>query len=292
MGFSTIITYTALAFSERPGVQNAVFILSFIDIALAWISALFLPCLLFSRKSGSLSTFTAVWLQPSAAPIIAAAGGSIVANVLDSHRAFTLVAFSYITLGLGMPTFFLMIIYLQRLLLHGVPTPVITSFLPAGPCGQTAFAIVQLARVLLLHKLPISDSSLFTPDEYKSNILTLGLYAASIATALVFIGIGFFWLAIGAISLFKEGATTGVPFSLSWWGTTFPIATLATSTLLLSRALDVEALRVVSMIISCFVIFIWIYIMVRTLLGFWSGKVMISSAYDTWVATRNGQTKC
>lgn len=95
---------------------------------------------------------TAALLLPIVPPITAAATGSVIAEILI-HRyptyAFTILTVSYAVLGIGLPlALFVLVLYFQRLLLfHSPPRDVIVSvFLPLGPCGQGAEALLHLVR--------------------------------------------------------------------------------------------------------------------------------------------------
>ncbi len=98
-----------------------------------------------------LSTMTAAWLLPIVPTIVAAASGGIVAEVLPNRRhALWTVVISYILWGTGVPlAMATLVIYFERLTLYKLsPRAVVVScFLPLGPLGQGAFAIMQLGKV-------------------------------------------------------------------------------------------------------------------------------------------------
>lgn len=88
-----------------------------------------------------LSTMTAAWLLPIVPTIVAAASGGIVAEVLPNrqHALWTVVIRAMATL----------VIYFERLTLYRLPprAVIISCFLPLGPLGRGAFAIMQLGKV-------------------------------------------------------------------------------------------------------------------------------------------------
>lgn len=101
-----------------------------------------------------------------------------------------------------------MVIYLKRLVLFGEPKSVIfSSFLPVGPCGQTAYAVLQLGS--LMRQVSVS---LFPAEE--SNSVGLTIYGVSIVIALPFWGVGVFWLALANSSVLSMLVREGVPFNL------------------------------------------------------------------------------
>ena len=73
-----------------------------------------------------------------------------------------------------------------------------------------------------------------------------------------------------------------------WFGCTFPIGTMATSSLLFYHALNLEGFRAISMVLSVSVIFIWIYLVVRILTRPWGCErtILTSAAFDTWERER------
>lgn len=146
---------------------------------------------------------------------------------------------------------FILTIYLQSLILHGVrpppPSPPLTllqlappelsfsTFLPIGPCGQTAFSLLQLSSLLRTTSLL---APLFTPTEEFS--LTLGLYGVSVLVSLMFYGMGIFWLGIAIISISTQARIGRTPFSLGWFGLTFPLVLPLPPSLLLDPLLTNE----------------------------------------------------
>ena len=70
-----------------------------------------------------LKSMTAAWLLPIVAPIVAAATGAIVANVLPNpQHALITVIVSYILWGTGVPlAMTVLVLYFQRLTIHNLP---------------------------------------------------------------------------------------------------------------------------------------------------------------------------
>lgn len=86
---------------------------------------------------------TAAWLLPVVSCVVAAASGSIVADVLpNAQLALATILASYILWGIGVPlAMMIMGIYLQRLMFHKLPPKgmLVSVFLPLGPLGQGSF---------------------------------------------------------------------------------------------------------------------------------------------------------
>ena len=102
-----------------------------------------------SKHEIELQNIHAVWLLPVVAPIVAAATGSIIAEVLPDNHALVTIIVSYLLWGAGVPlSIFILVIYFHRLLIHKLPPRevVVSVLLPLGPFGQGAFG-----QVLSLH---------------------------------------------------------------------------------------------------------------------------------------------
>ncbi|WEW60301.1 Plasma membrane sulfite pump involved in sulfite metabolism [Emydomyces testavorans] len=172
---------------------------------------------------------TAAWLLPIVAPVVAAASGGIVAEVLpnDSHALITII-FCYIMWGSAVPfAMVIIVIYFQRLALHKVvPSAMIVStLLPVGPLGQGGFGRTE--------NLPDGKLYPLIWIRFRSKrglmlVVQLGIlsplageifYAVGVFIALVMWGFGLVWLWFAAAS-FARGP---FPFNLGWWAFTFPI---------------------------------------------------------------------
>lgn len=155
---------------------------------------------------------------------MAAASGGIVAEVLPNRQhALWTVVISYILWGTGVPlAMATLVIYFERLTLYKLPprAVIVSCFLPLGPLGQGAFAIMQLGKVSM-QLLPRTGTLAPLAGQI--------LYVVGFFVALIMWGFGLVWFffAIASISQSK------FPFNMGWWGFTFPIGvfTVATTTL-------------------------------------------------------------
>lgn len=170
---------------------------------------------------------TAAWLLPIVAPIVAAASGGIVAEVLPNpqHALWTVLT-SYILWGTGVPlAMAVLVIYFQRLTVHKLPARevIVSVFLPLGPLGQGGFAIMQLGKVCmstfpLTNTLPAVSNTGGKPGDI--------IYVMSWLTALVMWGFAIVWLFFALASISRSK----FPFNMGWWGFTFPLGVLTVST--------------------------------------------------------------
>ena len=175
----------------------------------------------------ALSTMTATWLLPIVAPIVAAASGGIVAEVLPNpQHALWTVIISFILWGTGVPlAMVVLVIYFQRLTVHKLPPRevIVSVFLPLGPLGQGGFAIMQLGKVCmrifpLTSTLPTVVAAGGRPGDI--------IYVISWVVALVMWGFAIVWLFFALASISRSK----FPFNMGWWGFTFPLGVLTVST--------------------------------------------------------------
>lgn len=170
---------------------------------------------------------TATWLLPIVAPIVAAASGGIVAEVLPNpQHALWTVIISFILWGTGVPlAMAVLVIYFQRLTVHKLPPRevIVSVFLPLGPLGQGGFAIMQLGKVCmrifpLTGTLPTVVAAGGRPGDI--------IYVIAWVVALVMWGFAIVWLFFALASISRSK----FPFNMGWWGFTFPLGVLTVST--------------------------------------------------------------
>ena len=170
---------------------------------------------------------TAAWLLPIVAPIVAAASGGIIAEVLPNTRyALWTVNTSYILWGTGVPlAMAVLVIYFQRLTVHELPPRevIVSVFLPLGPLGQGDFAIMELGKVAMLvfpqtKTLPAAIAAGGRPGDI--------LYVMGWIVALVMWGFAIVWLFFALASISRSK----FPFNMGWWGFTFPLGVFTVST--------------------------------------------------------------
>lgn len=284
MGFATIVNMCALSAAPAWGSGFVTFtwVIWWIDAAISIVICIGLPFLQFTRHKQALDQITGVWLLPVVAPIVAAASGGIVAPLLeDGHARLTLVV-SWIILGSGLSVaFFLMTLYYLRLAIYKIPPAalIVSAFLPLGPCGQGAFALLKLSQVLwdLTRETgqALGTAASATADD--ARIMAASIYAVSIVAALLLWGLGLVWLTLAISVLFDLWLVSDeVRFNLGFWGFTFPLGVYASATSQLGKELDSGAFRILGTVFSCLVVLLWIFIASMTLVQALKGKIFFS----------------
>jgi tellurite resistance protein TehA-like permease len=179
----------------------------------------------------ALNKVTAAWLLPIVAPIVAAATGAIVAEVLPNPQQalWTMIA-SYVLWGTGVPTaMVVLVIYFQRLTIVSLPPAevAVSVFLPLGPLGQGGYGIMQLGRVAMT----IFPKTL-TLSEHMRNPGDI-LYVMGWLIATIMWGFALIWMFFAVMSIRRQK----FPFNMGWWGFTFPLGVFSTSTVQMGREL-------------------------------------------------------
>jgi tellurite resistance protein TehA-like permease len=185
-----------------------------------------------------LKSMTAAWLLPIVAPIVAAATGAIVADVLPNpQHALITVIVSYILWGTGVPlAMAVLVVYFQRLTIHKLPPRevIVSVFLPLGPLGQGGYGIQKLGMVAM---------KIFPQTGTLSEVTTKSgdiLYVMGYLMALIMWGFGLVWLFFAFASISRSK----FPFNMGWWGFTFPLGVFTTSTVQMGMELPSAFFRV------------------------------------------------
>lgn len=219
MGFATICNMFVFACVPAwgPWAMNLAWAMWWLDAVLAVTICMFLPFAIMyvhhnGQSSKTLQDMTAVWLLPVVSTIVASATGGITAQALveagRSQHALWTVVVSYVLLGTGLPlAMVILVIYFQRLTLHRLPPlPMIVSvFLPMGPLGQGAFALMQLGDVGSTI-LPTLQGIPMNIDNQAGMVLRV----FGVVVSLLMWGYGLVWLFFAIISVTRSK----VPFNM------------------------------------------------------------------------------
>ncbi|KAK0120415.1 hypothetical protein ONS96_010631 [Cadophora gregata f. sp. sojae] len=247
MGFATIVNMVVFVCVPAWGYRAAQ-----LAWALWWIDAM-------SLHTAELKSMTATWLLPIVAPIVAAATGAIVADVLPNpQHALITVIVSYILWGTGVPlAMAVLVVYFQRLTIHKLPPRevIVSVFLPLGPLGQGGFGIQKLGMVAM--KIFPQTRTLSEATTKSGDIL----YVMGYLMALIMWGFGLVWLFFALASISRSK----FPFNMGWWGFTFPLGVFTTSTVQMGMELPSAFFRVLGTILSVIVTLLWIMVATTTI---------------------------
>ncbi|USP81572.1 hypothetical protein yc1106_08846 [Curvularia clavata] len=270
MGFSTLISAwcsICIPYWGHWAVQFA-WVCWMIDSVAAVTVTISLTVLLISAsRRQALDKITAAQLLPISASVVASGAGARVAESLTNpeHALGTILA-SYIMWGMAVPlSMTVIVMYYTRLALHKLPPReiIVSSFLPLGPLGLGGYAVLHLGSTC---------RRVFPQTESFSDIPIAGdiFYVIGIFTALIMWSFGITWLCFALASIYKSRP---IPFSMGWWGFTFPLGVFALSTIQLGHIIPSLFFRVLGTIFSVAVIILWCVVFVGTVRGAWNGQL-------------------
>ncbi|MDI3407093.1 TDT family transporter [Streptomyces cavernicola] len=230
--------------------------------ALGLLAAAAIPYLMVARHKVAPGTASPVWLLPVVAPMVSAAQGPLLLPYLPAGQwQEAMLLGSYAMFGLSLLATLLMLpLIFGRLVVHG-PLPLAltpTLFLVLGPLGQSTTAVNSLADV--------------APDAIG------GSYAGAFeAFAVVYgvpvLGFALLWLAL-ALALVVRAARSGLGFSMTWWGFTFPVGTCVTGAAGLARHTGLAAYEWLATGLYVFLVAAWVVAAIGTLRGLASGRLL------------------
>lgn len=179
--------------------------------------------------------------------------------IITAHPglATDLIAVGWAFLGMGGVLYLVVTATLfMRSISHPLPpaglTP--TLFIGMGPAGLLALDTVRLAQVSV-----------------QTGIAEPSLLSALLPVATMMWGFGLWWMTSALIVLRRGYAR--LPFSLSWWGFTFPLAAWTIATIALARAWDSGLLGLIGWAATAALTGLWAYVVGRTLAGIRSGSI-------------------
>ncbi|KAJ2126190.1 Plasma membrane sulfite pump involved in sulfite metabolism [Coemansia sp. RSA 720] len=238
-----------------------------ISVVLAAAASVLLICLIVSRETRSIESVTGAWLLLVAPLAVCASTGASIAAYLPTELAYMTLIVSYALLGAGAPlTCCILVLYVARITTFKLPPhdAIVTSFIPLGPAGQIGVAALSLGRMadtVLLDSTPQLD--------------TLGptMLGAGVLIALMAWGFCVFLLTHAVFSVVYQRRSAVIPFNISWWSLTFSVGVFGSLTAELGEVLDMRYLQVNYMVMVVLLLVLWMFNMVRTIVGAWTGSI-------------------
>ena len=239
-------------------------------------------------------------LLPIVATVVAGASGGVVSRAMapyDPRLARSIVIVSFIVLGTGIPmAMFFTTLWLYRTIIVGLPAPAAlpSLFLPLGPCGQGAFGLVLLGRVV--HDLAYNHTTGFaatTPMAQKTESMLRvadAVYATGLVSGLFLWGLGLVWYVLATLITMDHASRNTYfhhsNFTMGWTAYTFPIGVWATATDQLAKELDSPALKVIATFISLQVVLQWAYVFVMAVCKAPGRRIFSAPELSEWVEAR------
>ncbi|CAK0748009.1 hypothetical protein CVIRNUC_001807 [Coccomyxa viridis] len=278
MALCTIINGTVLIAGPRFGswVATLVFTLWWIDVALTVASSFAIPLLMFHIHELALETMTAVWLLPIVPCVVASASGGVVATILTPSWAIGVILVSYMLWGVGMGlALILLTLYFHRLAVHNLPTAevIVSAFLPLGPLGQGAYAIMQLAKV---------GKEVFPATDFAGErIAASDVFVVSVVIALMMWGLGLWWLVHGISCVTIRFLSHGMHFNMGFWGFIFPLGVFTAATMALAEDIPSVILSWLAVVFVIALVCMWFGVVYGTAVNAWNGKLFVAPCLNT-----------
>ncbi|PWN97430.1 hypothetical protein FA09DRAFT_330591 [Tilletiopsis washingtonensis] len=253
----------------------------FLAVVLSLACAVVIPYMMMIHQRHLLEGTTASLLLPVVPPITAAATGAGLVEILTrSHPslAFTVLTISYICNGVGlMLALMILVLYFQRLLLFHQPARevIISVFLPLGPCGQGAEALLHLGQASL-YLFPTISTLPGSGVPQLSFPVGQALYGAGLIGALHLVGLGCWFMFLAVAIVIREQSQGKLPFSLGWWAATFPLASLLIGIGRCAMVLDSLTLRIIFTILCGAYGVIYFSVAIPTARGFITGHLLVA----------------
>ncbi len=211
---------------------------------------------MFTSSDASLVQMSGAWFVPPVVTIIVPlALLPVIAG--NPTIAADLVAVSWAFLGMGAVLYLVVTATLfMRSISHPLPPAGLapTLFIGMGPAGLMGLDMVRLSQVSV--EAGVAEASLVT---------------SILPAATMMWGFGLWWM-VAALVVLRRGYAR-LPFSLSWWGFTFPLAAWTIATIVLGHAWDSSLVTTVAAIATAALLGLWGYVAARTALGIRSGSI-------------------
>lgn len=215
---------------------------------LAFISALIIPIVNFS-KDISVEDINPTWFMPPVSLIVIPIAGAKIVNYWPHSIQKLMLILNYTAWGSGFFLFmFLAAICLCRFFvaprLPGFLVPTVWIYL--GPIGAGTIALLNLA----------SASNPILGDQAIEIIKLFGL---------IYWGFGFWWLMAASIITITNILKKNLPYALSWWAFTFPLGAYTGATFLISSYYQCDAIRLYGFFCYLLLAVCWLTVFIKTI---------------------------
>lgn len=217
---------------------------------------------LFSADAVGPESMTFAWLMtPVVNIVVPLLGNSIVPLVAVRNPALAGIIHTVdmIFFGIGFFLFILMSgIILNRLILHKMPPGAMAPsfWILLAPVGVGTVVIIGLADAA--RTLGLLNSA--EPFQWMASALW---------------GFGFWAFTMALAVTIKYQKNGGIPFTLSWWAFTFPMAAYTLATFAVYGYTHINAVKIYGLFLAVLLIMFWLSIFIRTLRGVLNGALLM-----------------
>ncbi|MBU2670113.1 TDT family transporter [Actinoplanes bogorensis] len=189
------------------------------------------------------------WLMPVVSPMVSAATGALLVPHVPDGRDLLLACYALAGISLFAAVLVISQIW-GRLVRHqvGAARMVPTLWIVLGPLGQSVTAFHLLGR----------SAEGVLPSPYAE-----GAQMLAVLYGVPTLGFALFWGALAAAITVKT-VREGMPFSLTWWGFTFPIGTVVTGTGGMAARTGSPLLTTLAVVLFVVLVSAWAIVATRT----------------------------
>jgi C4-dicarboxylate transporter/malic acid transport protein len=241
---------------------------------LGLVSAVFVPFLLFTQHEVRPDGAFGGWLMPVVPPMVSATtGGLLLRFVPEGQARQTLLFGGYALFGASLVASLIVVSMIWSRLAHfgsSGSARVPTLWIVLGPIGQSITAAGVLgAGAALAVPAPLADA--------------LRLFAVVYGVPMW--GFLLLWMALATL-LTARAWRRKMPFALTWWSFTFPVATCVTGTNQLARHTGLVAFHYAAVALFALLVTAWVAVAVGTLLALGRGELVAPGPSKPAVASK------
>ncbi len=218
-------------------------------------SGIYAPYRLFAHHIATLEELDPTWLLPIVPAEVASFQVAVLAPHLPHGVAVNLIWAGYFLWAMSVPlALSLIAVILLRLSVHRLFAPHLatSTWLILGPLGTGAASILALG--VDLHKLDPSAT-------------TSALIGAGLIGAITLFAYGLWWLAVAGILSINYLRRGEYPFTMGWWGFTFPLGVLSSASWELATTTGAGFVAIIAHALTLLLVGLWAVVASTTLLA-------------------------
>jgi len=264
IAFMTLTSFVSLTVSNASWAHDHGLGWTYLAVAMWWIATVWMFGMLFfcfvtlvrqhSLLDGQIPTLIII---PAVGVATLALVGAVVVNFsygITADLAVPIIITSFCAAGVGLILGLILYTYLfHQLLAYGWPaaaqTP--TIFILVGPMGQTAAALILLGSASTKHFAEYNRGTFLTSST------AAPMEVACQLLALLMTGLGAIWLILSLTAMVDRAWHRELKWTPAWNAIIFPTGTLVTATLLFGELMDSPFFRVITAILTLFLVIVF-----------------------------------
>jgi tellurite resistance protein TehA-like permease len=224
-----------------------------LDILLALSSGFYAPYRLFAHHIATLEELDPTWLLPIVPAEVSSFQAAVLAPHLSHSLATNVIWGAYFLWALSVPlALSLIAMIFLRLSVHKLFAPHLatSTWLILGPLGTGAASISALGV----------DIAHLDPSPVTSTLIGAGLLGA-----IVLFAYGLWWLLVAGFLSITYKVRRQYPFTMGWWGFTFPLGVLTSAGWEVALATKVDFAHLIAYALTALLVVLWAMVAVTTL---------------------------